>query len=377
MRGAIRAVCGLLITIPWRPPMAAQSPVVVDIGVSAARFTGENVSVVGPQLRLLASGAQRQLFESVEIGAMGSSSAALGYVGVTAGVRTTPADHVRQDLTAELSAVGSTASAGRAVTALLGARSLYEGASLGGWLRGSAQLAAREANVYFGGSMDAATWWRFGRNQLSATLVQEWTRATLYAGPERSGPVGSAPVQYLEAGVSLRAESDATAFNLGVTSRRDSGADRLFEQSFNGSAVFWTGETTAVVLAAAHQLPDYVRGGDALDGVSIGIRFGQASPAAVRSSVYAAMIQFTGTEDTRTVRIHVPDARTVELMGDFTSWEPRSMTRNGAAFESTMRVTSGTHRLMIRIDGGEWRPPANTPAVDDDFGGRVGLLVVP
>ena len=89
------------------------------------------------------------------------------------------------------------------------------------------------------------------------------------------------------------------------------------------------------------------------------------------------MVQFSGTADTRTVRIHVPDARTVEIMGDFTNWEPRSMTRNGAAFESTMLVTSGTHRMMLRIDGGEWRAPANAPTVDDDFGGRVGLLVVP
>ena len=26
---------------------------------------------------------------------------------------------------------------------------------------------------------------------------------------------------------------------------------------------------------------------------------------------------------------------------------------------------------------GAWRPAANTPAVDDDLGGRAGLLVVP
>jgi hypothetical protein len=40
-------------------------------------------------------------------------------------------------------------------------------------------------------------------------------------------------------------------------------------------------------------------------------------------------------------------------------------------------MPSGTHRVLVRIDGGEWRPAANTPAVDDDLGGRVGLLVVP
>lgn len=375
MRVAVRAVVALLIGIA-RQRLVAQSATVVDVGISAARFTDEGVSVVGPQLRLAATGAQRWSFEAVEIGAMGTSSAAVGYLGLMAGVRT-PEARVRHDLTAELSAVGSTTSTGRAITTLLGGRTLYSDGVIGGWLRGTGQVAARAANVYVGGSVDAASWWRSGRKQLSATLVQEWTRASLYAGPQRNGQLGTVPVQYLEAGVSLRGESDAAAFDVGVTSRRDAGANHLFEQSFSGSAAYWTGESTAIVLAVAHQLPDYVRGGDALDGVSVGLRFGQASPVVVRSTGNAAMIQTAGPADTRTVRIHVPGARSVEIMGDFTDWEPRVMTRNGAAFESVLRLTSGTHRLMIRIDGGEWRAPANTPAVDDDFGGRVGLLVVP
>ena len=377
MKRAIPAAFALLIAMGWGHPSAAQSPVVVDVGASVARFTDENVVVVGPQLRVLASGAQRRIFETVEVGAMGTRSAALAYLGATAGMRTLPDGAVRHDITAELSAVGSTTSAGRAVTALVGARSLYDDGPFGGWIRASGQFASRETNLYFGGSVDAATWWKFGRSEVSATLVQEWTRASLYAGPNRVGPEGTVPVQYVEGGLSARVESDVSAFNVGVTTRRDAGANHLFEQSLNGSAAFWTGDNTAIVIAVAHQLPDYVRGGDALDGVSVALRFGQASPAVVRAMGSTAMVQFLGTVETRTVRIHVPEARTVEFMGDFTNWEPRSMTRNGAAFETTMRVTSGTHRLMLRIDGGEWRPPANTPVVDDDFGGRVGLLVVP
>jgi hypothetical protein len=372
--GRLTAV--LLVTLALDQRLDAQTTTVVDVGVSAARFNGENAKTVGPQVRLLLTGAQHQFFESAEVGAMGTSAAAQAYFSVIAGVRSMRREHVRQDLTAELSGVGSTPYAGTAVTALLGVRSMYDGA-LGGWVRGTGQFASRDPNVFFGASIDAASWWHFGRNQLSATLVQEWTRASLYAGPDRRRPRGTAPVEYLEGGLNLRAESDATSFSLGATTRRDAGANRLHEQSVTGSAAYWTGESTAIVLAVAHQLPDYVRGADALDGVSVGVRFGQVSPAAVRSSAYAALIQFTGSADTRTIRVHIPDARSVEIMGDFTNWEPRAMTRNGSAFESTMRVVSGTHRLMLRIDGGEWRPPANTPAVDDDFGGRVGLLVVP
>jgi hypothetical protein len=376
VRGTARAVATLLMAVAGRQQLVAQSATVVDVGVSSARFTGDATSLTGPQLRISATGAQRLSFENLEIGAMGTRSAALGYVGLMAGIRT-PEGYLRHDLTAELSAIGSTTSTGNAITALLGARTLHDAGAIGGWLRGSGQFAGRGANVYFGGSVDAASWLRAGRNEVSATLVQEWTRASLYAGPQRSTSVGTVPVQYLEAGLNVRAERDATALNLGVTSRRDAGANHLYEQSYGGTAVYWTGESTAIVLAVAHQLPDYVRGGDALDGVSVSLRFGQASPATARPTVNAAMIQFTGTADTRTVRIHVPDARTVEIMGDFTNWEPRVMTRNGAVFESVLRVTSGTHRLMVRIDAGEWRAPANTPAVDDDFGGRVGLLVVP
>lgn len=377
MRCAVRAACGVTVIAGLANALGAQSAVVIDVGASAARFTSENVSVAGPQVRFLVTGVQPRLSESIDVGAMGANGTALGYAGITAAYRTETSARMRQDITGEFSALGSTTTPGRAITALVGARSLYEAGTVGGWVRGSAQVASRGTGVYGGGSVDGASWLRLGRSQLSTSLVQEWTRASLYEGPGRSRPNGSVPVQYLEGAISLSAERDAAVFNAGMAIRRDAGANALYEQSFNGTASFWTGESTSIVLAAAHQLPDYVHGADAMDAVSVSVRFGQTSPAAARASLSVAMIQFTGTADTRSVRIHVPDARTVEIMGDFTNWEPRSMTRNGAVFESTMRVTSGTHRLMLRIDGGEWHPPANTPTVDDDFGGRVGLLVVP
>jgi hypothetical protein len=40
-------------------------------------------------------------------------------------------------------------------------------------------------------------------------------------------------------------------------------------------------------------------------------------------------------------------------------------------------LAPGTHRVLVRVDDGPWRPPTNLPAVDDEMGGRVGLLVVP
>ena len=377
MGRVLRLVGGLLVALARGRTLDAQVRPIVEVGVTAARFTGDNITLVGPQLRLSASAVQQRLFESFELGTLSSSSATTGFASVMSGLRSISPRALQGDVTAELAAFGATTSAGRVITGIFNARTVHDAGSTGVWLRTSGQIASRESNRFVGGSVDAASWWRFSRSQLTAVLTQEWTRAELYAGRGRSSPVGTVPVQYLEGGVDFRSENDVGEVHLSVGTRRDNGASHLFEQSFSGSAAYWTGETTAVVLTAARQLPDYVRGGDAVDAVTIGVRFGQVSPSAARGGSRVAMVQFTGSADVRTVRIHVPEARTVEIMGDFTNWEPRAMTRNGAAFESTMRVSTGTHRLMVRIDGGSWRPPANTPVVDDDFGGRVGLLVVP
>jgi hypothetical protein len=78
----------------------------------------------------------------------------------------------------------------------------------------------------------------------------------------------------------------------------------------------------------------------------------------------------------RVLRVRAPGATHVEVMGDFTDWEPVELTLSDGVFSGSFALTSGSHRMAVRLDGGAWSPAANTPAVDDDFGGKVGLLVV-
>jgi hypothetical protein len=40
-------------------------------------------------------------------------------------------------------------------------------------------------------------------------------------------------------------------------------------------------------------------------------------------------------------------------------------------------IAPGTHRVAIRVNGGAWVVPPNLPHVSDEFGGEVGLLIVP
>jgi hypothetical protein len=67
----------------------------------------------------------------------------------------------------------------------------------------------------------------------------------------------------------------------------------------------------------------------------------------------------------------------VELMGDFTEWQPVSLAPVGDGWTARMKVAPGARQVMLRIDGGEWKPPPNLSLTDDGFGGKVGLIVVP
>jgi hypothetical protein len=70
-------------------------------------------------------------------------------------------------------------------------------------------------------------------------------------------------------------------------------------------------------------------------------------------------------------------AQSVEIMGDFTGWEPVALTRERSEWQVTLVLAPGVHRMNVRLDGGDWTVPHGVTAGEDDFGGRVGTLVVP
>jgi hypothetical protein len=71
-------------------------------------------------------------------------------------------------------------------------------------------------------------------------------------------------------------------------------------------------------------------------------------------------------------------ARLVELAGDFTDWLPVTLTPTEEGWWSVVvPLTPGVHYLNVRFDGGAWEVPPGSAAVDDDFGGMVGMVRVP
>ena len=83
------------------------------------------------------------------------------------------------------------------------------------------------------------------------------------------------------------------------------------------------------------------------------------------------------SKSVQVVRVRAPASERVEMMADFTDWEPVSLVRTPAGvWEITVPIKPGPHRLNVRLDGGDWVVPTNLARVTDEFGSIVGLLLV-
>jgi hypothetical protein len=170
----------------------------------------------------------------------------------------------------------------------------------------------------------------------------------------------------------------------GVRSQR---ADGSLETWASGSAAFWLAPRAAVVASAGRALADEPRGVPSVRYLSVGLRFGwrparDGSVLHVRQAPgeeVAERVDIRATGDSlRVVIVRQPAASRVEIVGDFTDWEPVEMAGapNGE-WRIERVIAPGPHRMAIRVDGGPWRVPSNLPHVADDFGGEVGIVIVP
>jgi hypothetical protein len=170
----------------------------------------------------------------------------------------------------------------------------------------------------------------------------------------------------------------------GVREHSSSGADGQLWAS--ASAMLWMADRMAVVLAIGRALADESRGVPSVRYLSVGLRIasrvGRGAPGlplrrAPRDEP-GRLDVISGADSARVISVHSMTATTIEIIGDFTDWEPVLMTAMPNGERRIERVIApGPHRVAIRIDGGPWRVPPNLPRVADDFGGEVGIVIVP
>ena len=79
------------------------------------------------------------------------------------------------------------------------------------------------------------------------------------------------------------------------------------------------------------------------------------------------------------IRVTGFSASQVQIRADFTQWDAVALEAapgTGRAWQRSFMLAPGVHRILIRIDEGEWQAPPDLPVERDEFGERIGVLYV-
>jgi hypothetical protein len=75
--------------------------------------------------------------------------------------------------------------------------------------------------------------------------------------------------------------------------------------------------------------------------------------------------------------VRVPGATSVAIAGEWNAWDGAPLRPlGGGRWEIELPLTPGSYRFALVTDGSRWMVPRGVPSMPDDFGGRVGLLIV-
>lgn len=148
------------------------------------------------------------------------------------------------------------------------------------------------------------------------------------------------------------------------------------------TATYWVTSQFAAVLGGGQEPGNPARGLPARSFANLGIMLAYVPiprrTVAVTSTAAVTVFQAADVGyGNRTITLRAGGVERVEIMGSFTDWEPRVLTRVGRdRWEITLPVAAGVHQINVRLDNGKWRPPPGLPAMRDGFNGDVGIWVV-
>jgi hypothetical protein len=154
----------------------------------------------------------------------------------------------------------------------------------------------------------------------------------------------------------------------------------------SASLAFWLTERAALVAAGGTYPVDLTQGFPGGRFFTLALRMRtparrpEPPPALEAVAAAAQPLSFEVLADsghTRTLRVNVPGAHSVEVTGDFTNWQalPLQSGSNGW-WTVTVQIAPGTYQLNLRVDGGPLLVPPGLASVSDEFGGKVGILQV-
>jgi hypothetical protein len=148
------------------------------------------------------------------------------------------------------------------------------------------------------------------------------------------------------------------------------------------TATYWLTGQLAAVVGGGRQPANPARGLPARSYANLGVMLAywpipkRRVPVASSATIVGFDVRDAGSSQ-QTLVVRVGGVERVEVMGDFTAWEPKLLSRIGRdRWEITLPITPGIHQVNIRVDNGKWRPPPGTPTMRDGFSGEVGIVVV-
>lgn len=143
------------------------------------------------------------------------------------------------------------------------------------------------------------------------------------------------------------------------------------------NVALWLGRSGALVVSGGSYPSDIVQGLPDGRYLSAGVRLATARPF-VPSIKRLGPPAYQREGGRGFVAFAVPGATAVRLVADWTNWQPVSMTRGpDGRWRIQVDLEPGVYRFNLLVDGDEWIVPDGVPSVDDGFGGRTGLLIVP
>lgn len=246
--------------------------------------------------------------------------------------------------------------------------------------RGEARLhvAGRRAGLWVGGV--GGTGWTSDTGGVATSIgptLGVWGRETDWAVAAVFTPLRIEGFWFPE----LDARVSATigpADVLGFAGWRDgAGASGVGSSAWGGiSASLWFAERAALVLAGGNYPSDLLQGLPSGRFVSAAIRVTNRRATTWTYRPSGRPI-YDRERDGGTLRFSVPGAGRVQVVGDWTGWEPVPLLRaSDGGWVLGVELAPGVYRFNLIVDGDRWIVPEGVIAVDDGFGGQAGLLIV-
>jgi hypothetical protein len=153
----------------------------------------------------------------------------------------------------------------------------------------------------------------------------------------------------------------------------------------SGTMTMWFNDRVAFVAGGGRQPANLARGIPARRFATMGMVLaywpmsrGSVAVAPLRAPLAVKSFEVRpGAEGFQKIIIRVGGVETVDVMGDFSDWQPLTLVRRGRdMWELSIPMSPGAHQINVRTDGGSWFAPPGMPTVKDSYNGEVGLLVV-